>query len=397
MYSSLHEKIAKIVAKKKYAITSSWSKKIYLPTFKLTLVASIIKSGSTDPNHKTIEKIKLLSTYHHAYAKKVENRELSADELTYMAKFYLGLKQFIQNKHIDLVLLHNDTRWYHAIAILVCKEMNIKYLVTEQGLIRPNTTMIDRRGINYNASLPSVVSDDTSERPAIKHPHDSVLSMIIFACFLLTYAVEKPFGKQVKYMHNDYRIMKYVIRMLNIFKSKSKNNQETLPENTVLLLLQLELDSQLLIHSRFKNNQEVINLVQKKCTESGLTLKIKKHPLDLNHYQAPSSCYLDGGIYSLAKQASLVVTVNSSAALQVLKTKTPLILLGDSIYHKNGVAQHVNLADISNLKNNYPLVCIEKRRTFIKLISNNYLLWGAGYSYNMNMLEKKLSQLLMVN
>lgn len=395
MYSPLHEKIATLTAKKKYAVISSYALKVYLPSFKLRLASSLIKRCTSTVSPELLIKIANVKSYHKAYANKVLEREMTNNELTYMAKYYLALKEFIAIKGIDLLLIHNDTRWYHAIAILICKEMEIKYLVTEQGLIRPNTTVIDKRGNNYNALLPDISTGNKDEKFKVKHPHDSVISMSFFLLFLIVFSIERAFSTQIKYLHNNYSLIKYAKRIFNIFKSKSKINGTTLPSNEVLLLLQLELDSQLLIHSTFKNNQEVINLVTKKCIESGLTLKIKKHPLDFNHYEAPIDCYVEGGVKALAQQSSLVVTVNSSAVLQVLATKVPLMLLGDSIYDLEGVAKKVDLKTITNFQSGIPITCPKKRNSFIKLIKNDYLLLGAGYSYDLDILDASLSRLLM--
>ncbi|MBE8232403.1 MAG: phosphoribosylamine--glycine ligase, partial [Endozoicomonadaceae bacterium] len=153
MYSPLHGKIADLLAKETYAVVSCLSKKVYLPKFKITLASSLIFKCEKKITAVEIEKIRLIPNYHQSYVNKIENRELNRSEIVYMAKFYLSLKEFILQNSIDLVVLHNDTRWYHAIAISICAELKIKYLVTEQGLIRPYTTVIDNKGANANANF----------------------------------------------------------------------------------------------------------------------------------------------------------------------------------------------------------------------------------------------------
>jgi len=397
MYSPLHEKIANILATKKYAIASSLAMKVYLPSFKFTLATKIIKENKQIITDELLRKINGIDSYHAAYVNKVEGRNLKEDELEYMAAYYLGLKQFILNKGIDLVLIHNDTRWYHAIAVILCKELGIKYLVTEQGLIRPNTTVIDSQGINFKSNIPSIEFAKESKREFIaKHPHDSLISMGVFCIFLLFFGVEKLLNTQIKYFHNDYSFTKYCRRIVNkIMTKKNVNYKNRLSEQSVLLLLQLELDSQLLIYSEFNNNQELISKLECKCKEKGLQLAIKKHPLDSNTYQVgKDTIFVDGIINKLSKQAKMVFTVNSSAALQVIKTSTPLYLLGDSVYDKQYVATKVDI-------NNFDFSALDKietkkcyRDNFLKLINNNYLLHGAGFSFNNDLLEVKLKELL---
>lgn len=397
MYSPLHEKIANITAIKKYAIASSLAMKVYLPSFKFTLATKIIKENKKIITDELLSKISEIESYHAAYVNKVEERNLKADELAYMAAYYLGLKQFINKKGIDLVLIHNDTRWYHAIAIMLCKELGIKYLVTEQGLIRPNTTVIDSQGINFKSNIPAIELTKESKSEFIaKYPHDSLISMGVFCIFLLFFLVEKLLNTQIKYFHNDYNFKKYCRRVVNKIKiKKNVNYKSRLSEQSVLLLLQLELDSQLLIYSEFNNNQELISKLEKKCNDKGLKLSIKKHPLDSNTYQvSKGTTFVDGVVSKLSQQAKMVFTVNSSAALQVMKTSTPLYLLGDSIYDREYIATRVDInsldfdeLDIIETKKSH-------RENFIKLINNNYLLYGAGFSFNNKLLEIKLNELL---
>jgi capsular polysaccharide export protein len=396
MYSPLHEKIANITAKKKYAIASSLAMKVYLPSFKFTLATTIIKKNKQIITNELLSKISKVESYHAAYVKKIEGRNLKADELEYMAAYYLGLKQFIKEKEIDLVLIHNDTRWYHAIAVMLCKELNIKYLVTEQGLIRPSTTVIDNQGINFKSTLPTGLPFESNKEFIAKHPHDSLISMGMFGLFIAFFMMEKILKTQLKYFHNDYSFIKYCKRITHKFKKKQNaENEKYLAENSVLLLLQLELDSQLLIYSEFTNNQELISKLECKCKEKGLQLVIKKHPLDSNTYQVgKDTIFVDGIINKLSKQAKMVFTVNSSAALQVMKTSTPLYLLGDSVYDKQYVATKVDI-------NNLDFSALDKietkkdyRDNFLKLINNNYLLHGAGFSFNNELLEAKLKELL---
>lgn len=397
MYSPLHEKIANIVATKKYAVASCWAMKVYLPSFKFTLATKIIKENKQIVTDELLHKISKIESYHFAYVKKVEGRNIKRDELEYMAAYYLGLKQFIQSKGIDLVLLHNDTRWYHAVAVMLCKELKIKYLVTEQGLIRPNTTVIDSHGINFKSNLPSVeLTQEPKEKFTVKHPHDSLISMSIFGIFLFIFMLEKMLKTQINYFHNDYSFVKYYRRITNKFKrKKSEENKGVVSEQSVLLLLQLELDSQLLIYSEFANNQELISKLESKCKEKGLELAVKKHPLDCKTYQvSEDTIFVNGVISKLSEQAKMVFTVNSSAALQVMKTSTPLYLLGDSVYNKPYIATQVDINSFDFDELDKIEIKKSNRDNFLKLINYNYLLHGAGFSFNNDLLETKLKELL---
>ncbi|MEZ9527217.1 capsular polysaccharide export protein, LipB/KpsS family [Enterovibrio norvegicus] len=399
MYSPLHEKVAKIVAKKKYAVTSCLSKKVYLPTFKITLATSIIRSVKSKIEDDVLEKMRLLSTYHHAYVEKIESRCLTSNELEYMAKFYIGLKEFIKRKDINLVILHNDTRWYHAIAIEICNELGIRYLVTEQGLIRPHTTVIDNKGVNAKANISlldkELANSDTGGFLP-NNTHDSLISVVFFILFILSFSVERFIGKPtvLKYMHNGYSVRKYYKRLsrkLLSISDKKHNGKISIQKSSALLLLQLDHDSQFLMYSDFFSNQEVIDRLNKKCCELGLSLAIKKHPLDMNEYSLPINSYFtDGDLSTLISKSKIVVTINSSAILAALNSTTPLFVIGNSMYKFGKALEHCTIENIDpSLEQNILI-----RKKYLGKLKRNYLLLGAGYDYCPSILEEKLGQLL---
>jgi len=398
MYSPLHEKVASLVAKRKFAITSCLSKKVYLPSFKLSLATSLIASVKASVDEALIKRMSSLSTYHHAYVKKVESRNLSPSELKYMAKFYIGLKGFITEKNIDLVILHNDTRWYHAIAILICNELEIPYLVTEQGLLRPFTTVIDNKGVNAKANislLTKEIETDYNSEFLPKNTHDSLMSMMFFSVFILSFSLERWLGRRtvLRYMHNGYSVRKYYKRLVRKLKNNNQDNKSInhLKDNSALLLLQLEHDSQFLMYSDFYSNQEVIDRVYEKCCELDLNLGLKKHPLDFNEYQIKSNTYfVDGSLDNLINEATLVITINSSTIVTVLNSSTPLFIIGDSMYQFGLAVEHCKI-EMINIKNKQ---CNLDRKEYLIKLKDNYLLTGSGYDYCPLLLELKLKQLL---
>jgi len=397
MYSSLHEKIANVVAVKKYAVTSCWAKKVYLPSFKFTLASKLISKFVGNVDKETLDKIRTLRTYHQSYVQKIENRELKADELHYMAKFYLVLKDFIINKEINLVVVHNDTRWYHAIAVFICKELDIKYLVTEQGLIRPYTTVIDNKGVNATANK-SFINKSLQEKlkPSFKpkYTHDSKVSIFFFLLFISIFSIERFIKSKsiLRYMHNDYNLSKYKKRLFNRFKStKTTQARSDLTTNSAFLILQLERDSQFLMYSEFQNNQEVIDRVQEQCKKLNLNLAIKRHPLDDLQYTLNERSYLVcGEVEKFSNQAELVISVNSSAILTVLKSKTPLFIVGDSLYQYKEMVAHTPIEKIDLSKPQ----SVKDRHYFYDKLKANYLMLGAGYSFDNILLKEKLNQLL---
>lgn len=402
MYSPLHSKIGQLIGKDCYALLSCRAKKIYLRGYQCILATDLINSvPATSIPLELLEKIEKIETYHHSYVKKLENRPLKKQELIYMARLYQALESYIVQKEIDLVLVHNDLRWYHAVAIDICKKRGIRYLVTEQGLIRPYTTVIDNRGVNANANIELREKLDTPESSFVPNSkHDSIDSMIYFFMFISLFALERFLGSNtiLRYMHNNYSIGKYYNRLWNKLNSSSIANDisdiSDFSQRYMLLLLQLENDSQILVHSKFKSNQEIIERVEKQAEKLGVRLFIKKHPLDTSYYQCGDNVnWVSGDVKQLSQYAKLVITVNSSAAIDVLHTPTPMLLLGDSIYNYPNVGVQCDIEDIYDVYQNIS-IDVDKRKKFINSIEKNYLLRGSGFSYCDGLIRIKLKSLL---
>lgn len=399
MYSPLHERIAQLTSVKKYAVTSCVAKRIYLPSFRHFLAVSLIDAVTKEEAEPYQAKIASMSTYHHAYASKVEARELGSEELNYMARFYVGLRNFVIEKGVSLVLLHNESRWYHGVGVALCMELGIPYLVTEQGLIRPYTTVIDPQGCNANSRIDfngSKVYDNKLKGYRNKFTpnssHDSFKSMFFFFIFLSVFSLERVNRSRsiLRYMHNSYSLRKYAKRVLNKVGKRHKRVAQTC-EGAILLLLQLENDSQFLLHSPFKTNQEVIDLVSSIAKEHNCNLAIKLHPLDDQKYILDDHVFLvDGKIIDLANSADAVFTINSSASIDVLKTKTPLVLMGESIYCREGVADKLNADKVISSN-----VDEQARQSFLSYLHDEYLVHGAGYSFCDDHLKHKLEQILV--
>ena len=87
------------------------------------------------------------------FRKKVDNEELTTKEKEHFYRYYKFLEKFLLENKIDKIIMMNDLRWQHAIAIHLAKKLNIKYMVFELGLFRPNTITFDSKGVNYNNSI----------------------------------------------------------------------------------------------------------------------------------------------------------------------------------------------------------------------------------------------------
>lgn len=405
MYSSLHSKIATLYSGKKYALLSSWAMRVYLKGYKCYSLSRYIERAICSPEDYMV--VDSTPSHYKALIAIKEGRDINHSERTYMAKYCSFLREFLVDKKIGLVILHNDLRWHHALAISVCKSLNIKYLVTEQGLFRPTTTIMDNCGVNAYSSLVSTnflqspKGATLSSTSKIKYDHNSIISMAYFFVFLVLYKIGSFLNTNIPYQHNSYSLKKYILRFKNRVAKGAYNqiapDNQILPDKYIFVPLQLEDDTQMLIHSEYKSNQYIISEIEKQFLTQKVSIVFKKHPNDTNNYILGSkSFFAEGAIIKLAEKAVLSITVNSSAAIDIIKTNCPLFLLGDSIYNFEGIGTKISMSEICH---EYIKLCSgkkyadrDKRDAYISFLKDVYSVHGAGFSYDINEIKRSLER-----
>ncbi|WP_163922387.1 hypothetical protein [Photobacterium sp. Alg240-V54] len=401
MFSSLSNKICNLWGNKKYAIPSLCSFWIYLPN------CEIYRVKRKNPPSK--EMLDLVGKNKNLYTETIYRdlkRQLNEEEIIYFAQYAEFINQFIESKNINLIVMHNDTRWNHALVIELAKIKNIPVLVLELGLIRPNTTVVDLMGCNANSMTLKRVNWEIKDiyKPIknndVKYGHDTFLSRFYFIFFFLFVKMELSLFRrnERKYFYNQYSLSKYLTIIKNSLYKKRESIDLIKDENckTVFLILQLENDSQLLVHGDRIRNQDLIDIFETKCEMYNRRLIIKMHPLEINKFNIKETTHIvDSCIKKISLISDYVFTVNSSASLLVLETPTPLYLLGNSVFANEGVAERVVLDDIDTLisnDDNYQYT--SKRKEFLNYVKHNYLLHGAGFSYHNENIHQKLNQIM---
>lgn len=400
MYSSLHWWIGRLVAKERYAILSSWALACYVPNYRVFLGHKLLKSHLDDTKPRLLrQKIASLSSYYHRWIEKTEHRDLNCSEIDYMASFYLAVEAFIVERDINLVILHNDTRWHHAVVIAICQTHKIPYLVTELGYLRPRTTMIDPIGSNANSQVAQEfalerLSSSLSPSSSLRWHHDSWVSKGCFALFLLLHSVEKRFGEALKYRHSSFPLRRYWRRFWRYHRKPTRLPFADRP--SVLLILQLETDSQVLMFSDIYGNQKLIDHFERQCVRHRCQLVIKPHPLETKQYQYREDTQVSHTpIGTLASQVGAVFTINSSAMFEVLTTQTPIYAFGDSIFSQAGLVTRCHWQDLGAIL--APRRWQQRAKSsanFLTYLSKHYLLRGSGFAFDRHTLTKKLQQLL---
>ncbi|MEP2783006.1 MAG: capsular biosynthesis protein [Pseudoruegeria sp.] len=278
-------------------------------------------------------------------------------------------KEIVQQKGITDITLYGDTRPIHAQAVEIARELGLRIHVFEEGYLRPYWVTYERGGSNGNSRLMQMsvekmqdalaLSDlDVPEAPA----HWGDMRQHIFYGALYHYFVMLRNGEYRNF--HPHRALPVTHEFLLYFKRLML--MPTLWANRVfattkiktggfpyhLALLQLEHDSSFQMHSPFSSMSEFLELVIEGFATGAPGhhhIVFKAHPLEngqvpirkqikelaKKHDVKGRVHYVRGGkLAQLLDHARSAVTVNSTAAQQVLWRGLPLKVFGDAVYSK---------------------------------------------------------------
>ncbi|WP_282177152.1 capsular biosynthesis protein [Vibrio nereis] len=366
-----------------------------------------ILSQHTDYTERDVELALRSNNHYSAYVRKFERRDLTQQELAWFASFANYFRHYLRKHQIDFVMMHNDLRWQHAIARDICLEEAVPFCVSELGLFRPFTTTLDFHGVNANSSIAALDIDFSQfayleeaqfDIPKPYHGHESKTSKFNFGYFLILSKLGGVLGKNSPILHNTFRIRPYLKRFWQqSIKSRAhtvSNTPDTLPEKPyVFFPMQLENDTQFLIHSDFNSNQELLDRVEQEFYKSDLAtshqLVVKLHPNDLGCYESrDETVFTKANTTKLVGSATSIVSVNSTVCMEALETDKPLFVLGRAFFAREDVCQPTSLNDLSSALSHPKPVSVESRRGFLHYLKHEYSIHGAGFSYTEGQLLK---------
>lgn len=275
----------------------------------------------------------------------------------------------VDEKQITDIVIYGDTRPIHAHAIAQARDLGMRVHVFEEGYMRPYWVTYERGGSNGNSRLMDMSVDqmrDVLEHSDMDAPatpsHWGDMRHHIFYGALYHWFVMFRNGDYKNFRpHRALPVTKefqlYVKRLLLMPIMAAKRSIDTMrvrfggfPYH--LALLQLEHDSSFQKHSPFATMTDFLETVVKGFATGAPKhhhLVFKAHPLEdgrvplrqeinrlAKRYDVADRVhYLRGGkLAQLLNDARSAVTVNSTAAQQVLWRGIPLKVFGDAVYAK---------------------------------------------------------------
>lgn len=274
------------------------------------------------------------------------------------AKYRRWLINHFLVKEYQLVVMYNDLRWQHSIAIEVCKYLGVKYLVIERGIFRPTYTTFNFSGVNANAldnlkhlwllKRNTSPSQELSYDDSCEGTHYTVRpqgELRIYARFL-GFLVLSNFGRFLGFNCNvknkNYKLLDYLKLYFRqkFILSRRRQGYSDLPEAYIFVPLQLGSDTQTLLHSEFDSTQDFITFVEQSYYTSAfyrryeLPLLFKIHPMDVqSDYDFDKRSLVSSYDTSkLVESAKHIVTINSTVGFEALSLGKSVVMLGRSFY-----------------------------------------------------------------
>ena len=274
-------------------------------------------------------------------------------------KYSIELARCIEANGIDLVIVQNDSWSYASIPLAVARKKGTKTLVFEDGFFRPDTIVLDEKGVNF-----------TNSAPRERSFYDNIdLDQEKYQAFLKEEKskVSRPRVRFPIKLWQVLGIIKHPLeRPVTIFKELVMYFKALLGKGPrdvgdyVLLPLQVFFDSQILCHSSIKSMEELVNICisalskYNRRAKKPLALIVKEHPIDARIVKIQKLVEkLDVKVYflryadvrKLIKESRLVITINSTVGIEGMLFDRPVITLGKAFYNIDSLVHHCDNHD----------------------------------------------------
>lgn len=279
------------------------------------------------------------------------------------------LNALLDDKAITDIVLYGDTRPIHAIAVGAAKAKGITIHVFEEGYLRPYWVTYERGGSNGHSRLmelsvaemqEALAQSDTDVPQPPAHWGDMrqhVFYGALYHWFVLfwngafrNFRPHRELPVRTEAALYTRRLLLMPLLALERTIATARIRFGGFPYH--LVLLQLEHDTSLRDHSPFSRHEDFVNLIVEgfaKGAPGHHHLVFKAHPLEngrsplrriihdaaRKYGVAGRLHYVGGGkLALLLNDARTAVTVNSTAAQQVLWRGIPLKVFGRAVYAK---------------------------------------------------------------
>jgi len=280
-----------------------------------------------------------------------------------LPEFAVWLRHQLQALNVDTVVCFGDCRLYHLRARTVCEQLGVRFLVFEEGYLRPDYITLECDGVNANSRLD--LSSMSLQSVEHDHPEPTCPSFaaVVWSACLYYLAWMLLHARYPHYQH--HRVLtpfQEIVAWLRALRRRVTNaafdrrKQSFIRANWsgqyFIVALQVHNDSQVRVHSDYDDVTDFIKHTMQSFAQHALPedcLVIKHHPMDRGYrsyrrlirhtakqlgVQHRVLYVCDVHLPSLIKRSKGLVTINSTTGLQALFHAKPVIALGRAIYNR---------------------------------------------------------------
>lgn len=273
------------------------------------------------------------------------------------------IESFATSRSVTDLVCYGDCRPYHCAAIDVLQPLGIRIHVLEEGYLRPNWITCEANGVNGFSELTKVDVGELPDLPDLR-PETELPSSFLKYCWLgfvyyaVVFLLRPAFPRY--HSHRDLGLLLEAGLWLRRWaswparRSRLRRVYEAISRSkdpVHLVLLQLNGDSQVKVHSDFGSVVDFARLCISEFAASGVReglLVIKNHPLDNGFIPlgkliseeaerqgvADRVLFADGGnLVSLMGRSVTAISINSTACHQALRRCIPTLLVGRAVFN----------------------------------------------------------------
>lgn len=275
--------------------------------------------------------------------------------------FEYWLIDVMHSLDIDTVVCFGDCRFYHTIAKKVCLTQGIKFLVFEEGYLRPDYITLEAGGVNGYSQMQLSTMVEVNSAQDLSQPTHSRFSVMVWSACLYYLAWICLQWRYPHYQH--HRLMtpaqefvawskSFFRRIFNYFGDGLRRRyiDRNWRYQYYVVALQVHNDSQIKVHSQYADVESFIVETMTSFAAHALPshrLVIKHHPMDRGYRNyrkliqtTAATLGIDSRVIyvcdvhlpSLIRGGLGLVAINSTTGLQALFHAKPVKVMGHAIY-----------------------------------------------------------------
>lgn len=367
---------------------------MYLPDFCLLNIAWKKPSSSMMPYYlNKVSTIKNLAN--------IPNAEYSDKHIEATAIIYYSLECYLKERTNAIIFLYNDLRIVNSFVGDIARNLGIKTFFFERGVVRPNTTSLDIKGVNANSRFSQLIFDRERNYNCI-FKVESIREdkkyikrqFFLFKLFELKYKLERVIKfTPLSYIDNPtlkkgfFHYLKLSLRQRLIWGKTIELSDFLIENKYIFVALQLSTDTQTLLQSEFSSTQHFIDHITSEFIKSRFVddhkLVFKIHPMDVESYYFDDSVFVSNApTEKLLEHCDYCITINSTVGFEAAFIK-PVVCFGNSFYTEHGIVCSSSRGSLDDSIDMASKVFSKRLKiNYYNFLLSEYQLPGSIFNYN---------------